>query len=300
MHKKYTMKKNIKILIPVDFSKTSLKAIKHGAFIAKLNKGEVLLLNVQKKNDLVDVIFPAFKLKDFSIVTNYLNDKLLSLADDVKKEFNITVNTLVSLGNITSEIVSIAEENETDLIVMGTHGGDSQSSLLLGSNAYRVISKASCPVMTIRASSPVIGYKTIVMPIDNSEHTLQKITPTLEFAEKFASKLLLLGVVKKGNENFEIELTSQLKQIEKFAKKYKLVATSTIIKTLNPSDSIIKFATKNKADLISIMSDQEGGASKLLGQFSHHIIHDSKIPVLTFKPFDAKSGLSDFGMGGMS
>ena len=91
-----------KILIPVDFSKTSLKAIKHGAFIAKLNKGELILLNVQKKTDLIDVIFPAFKLKDFTIITDYLNSKLQTLVADVKKEFGIKVTSLVSLGNITS------------------------------------------------------------------------------------------------------------------------------------------------------------------------------------------------------
>jgi nucleotide-binding universal stress UspA family protein len=296
------MKKNnpFKILIPVDFSKTSLKAIKHGAFIAKLNKGEVILLNVQKKNDLIDIIFPAFKLKDLSVVTNYLNEKLLALATDVKKEFNINVETLVSLGNITSEIVSIADENNVNFIVMGTQGGDSQSSLLLGSNAYRVISKAECPVMTIRASSSVIGYKNIVMPIDNSEHTLQKITPTLEFAEKFAAKIIILGLLKKGEEEYELELKNNLAQVEKYVKKRKLTTEVTFLKTKNPSESIIKFAAKNKADLISIMSDQEGGTTKLLGQFSHHVINDSKIPVLTFKPFNQSTGIASFGMPGMS
>lgn len=296
------MKKNnsFKVLIPVDFSKTSLKAIKHGAFIAKINKGEVLLLNVQKKTDLVDVIFPAFKLKDLSIVTNYVNEKLQDLAAEVKKEFKITVDTLVTLGNITSEIVSIAEENNVNYIVMGTQGGDSQSSLLLGSNAYRVISKASCPVMTIRANSSEIGYKSIVLPIDSSEHTLQKIIPTIEFADKFASKILLLGLVKKDDKDFEFTLNNNLKQIEKYIKKYKFAVSTTLLKTDSPSQSIIKFATKNKANLISIMSDQEGGASKLLGQFSHHVINDSKIPVLTFKPFNTGKGMSDFGMGGMS
>jgi nucleotide-binding universal stress UspA family protein len=296
------MKKNnsFKVLIPVDFSKTSLKAIKHGAFIAKINKGEVLLLNVQKKTDLVDVIFPAFKLKDLSVITNFLNEKLQDLATEVKKEFKITVDTLVTLGNITSEIVSIAEENNVNYIVMGTQGGDSQSSLLLGSNAYRVISKATCPVITIRANSSEIGYKSIVMPIDNSEHTLQKIIPTLEFANNFASKIFLLGLVKKNDDDFEFTLKNNLNQIEKYIKKHKFAVSTTLLKTDNPSQSIIKFATKNKANLISIMSDQEGGASKLLGQFSHHVINDSKIPVLTFKPFNTGKGLSDFGMGGMS
>jgi len=285
-----------KILIPVDFSKTSLKAIKHGAFIAKLNKGELILLNVQKKTDLLDVIFPAFKLKDFSVITDYLNSKLQTLAADVKKEFGIKVTTLVSLGNITSEIVSVAEENEVNLIVMGTHGGDSQSSLMLGSNAYRVIAKTKCPVVTIRANTTILGYKNIVMPIDTTPHTRQKVLATLEFAEKFAAKIHLLGILEKSEKNEKPKMEFVLKQIQDTAKKLKLVTSSTIVESDDASNKIIKFAAKHKADLISIMSDQQGGASKLLGQFSHHIIHDSKTPVMTFKPvINESSDLGGFG-----
>ena len=285
-----------KILIPVDFSKTSLKAIKHGAFIAKLNKGELILLNVQKKTDLIDVIFPAFKLKDFTIITDYLNSKLQTLVADVKKEFGIKVTSLVSLGNITSEIVSIAEENEVDMIVMGTHGGDSQSSLMLGSNAYRVIAKTNCPVITIRANTHVLGYKNIVMPIDTTSHSRQKVLATLEFAEKFAAKIHLLGILAKDEKDEKPKMEFVLKQIQDSAKKRKLITTVTIVETDDASHKIIKFAAKHKVDLISIMSDQEGGASKLLGQFSHHIIHDSKIPVMTFKPvINEVTDLGGFG-----
>jgi len=77
-----------------------------------------------------------------------------------------------------------------------------------------------------------------------------------------------------------------------------LVANSTIIETDDPSGKILKFGSKNKVDLISIMSDQEGGAARLLGQFAHHIIHDSKIPVITFKPL-AHEVLNDNSMGGL-
>ena len=59
--------KTNKILIPVDFSKTSLYAIKYAAFTAKLTKGEVILLHVQKKSDLIDIIMPALKLKNTNV-----------------------------------------------------------------------------------------------------------------------------------------------------------------------------------------------------------------------------------------
>lgn len=287
-----------KIVIPVDFSKTSIKAIKHAAFIAKVNKGELILLNVQKKNDLIDVILPAFKLKDTSIVTDFLRVKLEKLAVEIRKEFGIKVTSLVSLGHVTSEIVAVADENKAGLIVMGTHGGDSQSSLLLGSNAYRVLAKANCPVITVRDNTPKIGYGNIVLPIDSSSHTRQKVVPTLKFAEKFASKIHILGILAPGEENEKHKLEVIIGQIEKLAAKSKLVTDSSIVKTEDSSAKILKYAAKNKADLISIMSDQKGGVASILGQFAHHIINDSKIPVLTFKP-EEHNDTASFSVGGM-
>lgn len=287
-----------KILIPVDFSKTALKAIKHGAFIARVNKGELILLNVQKKNDLIDIFLPAFKLKDPSVVTDYIAQKLEVLAADIRKEYGVKVSTIVSMGSITSEIVNIADEKKAGLIVMGTQGGDSDSSVLLGSNAYRVLAKAHCPVLTVRANTAKIGYEDIVLPIDSTGHTRQKVMPTLKLAEKFASKIHILGILGKNEENYHHNLEVIIGQIEKLAAKSKLSSTSKIIITGHPSEQIVKYASRNKADLISIMSDQKISTSALLGNSAHHIINDSKVPVLSFKP-QAHSEQESFSMGGL-
>jgi nucleotide-binding universal stress UspA family protein len=287
-----------KILIPVDFSKTSLKAIKHGAFIAKLNKGELILLNVQKKSDLVDIFLPAFKLKDPSVVTKFIAEKLESLAKDIRKEYGIKVNSLVSMGSITSEIVNIADENKAGIIVMGTQGGDSDSSILLGSNAYRVLTKAHCPVVTVRANTQKIGYDDIVMPIDSSYHTRQKVVPTIKFAEKYASKIHVLGILGKNEQSYHHNLEVILGQIEKLAGKSNLKVTTKIVTSNDPATQTIKYANKLKADLISIMSDQRAAASILLGTYAHQVINDSKIPVLCFKP-EAHEEQESFSVGGL-
>jgi nucleotide-binding universal stress UspA family protein len=287
-----------KIVIPVDFSKTSLKAIKHGAFIAKLNKGELILLNVQKKSDLVDIFLPAFKLKDPSVVTKFIAEKLEALSKDIRKEYGIKVTPLVSMGSVTSEIVNIADENKAGLIVMGTHGGDSDSSILLGSNAYRVLTKAHCPVITVRANTQKIGYGDIVMPIDSSYHTRQKVMPTLRFAEKFASKIHVLGILGKNEQNYKHNLEVILGQIEKLGGKSNLSVTTKIVTSNDPAAQTIKYANKMKADLISIMSDQRAAATILLGNYAHQLINDSKIPVLCFKP-EKHDEQESFSVGGL-
>ncbi|HEY1038877.1 MAG TPA: universal stress protein, partial [Bacteroidia bacterium] len=274
-----------KIVIPVDFSKTALKAIKHGAYITSLNKGELILLNVQKKNDLIDIILPAIKLKDMSVITKYIQEKMEVLAAEVRKEYGIKVTPIVSMGSVTSEIVAIADENKAGMIIMGTQGRDSDSSLLLGSNSYRVLAKAHCPVMTVRANTAKIGYGDIVLPIDSSSHTRQKVVPTLKFAEKFASRIHLLGLLGKNETGYKHNLEVIFGQIEKLADKSGLKCVTKIVENVeHPGEQTMKYANKTKADLISIMSDQKAGGSVLLGNYAHEVLNDSKIPVLCFKP----------------
>ena len=59
--------------------------------------------------------------------------------------------THVAMGRPFSEIIAYARENEIDLIVMATHGRGAISHILLGSTTEKVVRKASCAVLTIRA-----------------------------------------------------------------------------------------------------------------------------------------------------
>src|SRR4051812_10461818 len=122
-----------KILIPVDFSKTSMRAIKYAVAIARVTDGELFILNVQKSDGfLLDIILPALNLKDTEIIRKYLEEKLEKLAKDIRKEYKVKVTPLVFSGNITSEIVNVADKNKIGLIIMGTQGSDSSNDVFLG------------------------------------------------------------------------------------------------------------------------------------------------------------------------
>ncbi|MEO8760694.1 MAG: universal stress protein, partial [Bacteroidia bacterium] len=156
-----------KILIPVDFSKTSLNAIKYGAFMAQFTKGELVLVHVQNKSDLLDVFLPAVKLTDITVITDFLAQKLEAVAADIRTRYGIKVSTFVTTGNITSEIVALADETKSTFIVMGTHGKDTDNGFFLGSNAYRVLSKSQIPVMTVKIAAEKIGFQNILLPLDS-------------------------------------------------------------------------------------------------------------------------------------
>ena len=294
--------KTSKILIPVDFSKTSLNAIKYAAFMAQFTKGELVLVHVQNKNDLLDIIMPAVKLKDISVITNFLAEKLEKIASDIKSRYGIKVTTYVTTGHITSEIVELADETKSTLIVMGTHGKDSDNGFFLGSNAYRVLSKSGIPVMTVQTAAEKLGFQNILLPLDSSHHSRQKVDSAIYMAEKFSAKLHVIGLLHtgdKGEENYKFKMETIMDQIKKLAEKKKVTCLTNIQFTESRSKTTLTYAKKIKADLIVAMTDQDAEFSSIvLGNYIHQLTNHSKIPVLSIPPEVNPQLISD-AIGGL-
>ncbi len=291
-----------KIFIPVDFSKTSLNAIKYGAFMAQFTKGELVLIHVQSKSDLLDIMIPAVNLKDVSVITAYLSEKLEAIATDIKSRYSINVSTFVTTGHITSEIVSFAEETKSTLIVMGTHGKDSDNGFFLGSNAYRVLSKSEIPVMTVQTAAEKVGFQNILLPLDSSHHSRQKVDSAIYMAEKFSATLHVLGVLHngdKGEENYELKMETIMGQIKVLADKQNVTCLTNIQFTDNRAKATLAYADEIKADLIIAMTDQDAEFSSIvLGNYIHQLTNDSQIPVLCIPPEVNPQLISD-AIGGL-
>jgi nucleotide-binding universal stress UspA family protein len=288
-----------KILIPIDFSETAKRAIKHGVAIAKLFDSEIILLHVQKKTDLVEVVFPAMKIEGSLMIQDFLETKIEKIAEKIRKENNLTVVSKVVLGNIVSEISEMADETEVGLIIMGTHGSDSTGDFLLGSNSYRVLNNSRIPVMTVRHEISDLKYKNILLPIDSSDHSRQKVNSAIKIAEKLGARLHILGLLGEYEDNYEYKLKVILPQIEKLASKEHVLCTTHIDRDSNLVDKTLEYADKVNADLIVIMSDQRAGIARILGTYAHQLINNARVPILSFPPEVHPELMEEPVMGGL-
>lgn len=279
--------KSNNILIPVDFSETSLLAIKHGAFLAKYTKGDVTLLHViNKQYEHYAVVEQPLHIDDPAAYETGASNKLNELAASVSKEYGVAVNTIVSLGNPTKEIINNAKEVKADLIVMGTHGYSPLEELVIGSNTLKVITKSSCPVMTMSEKASRFGYKNILIPIDTSGHSRQKVNYAIELSKIFSAHLHVVGLIGKNDANEQPGMDIVMTQVKKMATDKSVTCTSEVLNEVkNRADATIKHAEKVKADLIIIMTDQEAEISGFfLGPYSQQVIHHSRVPVIAITP----------------
>lgn len=144
-----------KILFPTDFSDLSLCALKRAKAIVDKFESELYCLHV------VDEAYQYWgAMGPESIPVGPPPDDLLESAETRMKTFadeHLTglkhaPTTKVILGRPFLEIIQYARENEICLIVMGTHGRGAIAHILLGSTTEKVVRKAPCAVMTVRAA----------------------------------------------------------------------------------------------------------------------------------------------------
>lgn len=279
--------KSTNILIPVDFSDTSLLAIKHAAFLAKYTKGDVHLLHViNKMYEHYAVVEQPMHLDNPEQYETSASNKLNELADSVRSEYGVNVNTIVALGNPTKEIINASQDIKADMIVMGTHGYSPLEELMIGSNTLKVITKSACPVMTMSGSARKLGYNNILMPIDTSAHSRQKVNYTIELAKAFSAHVHVLGILGRNDTNEEAGMQVVMNQVKKIASEKNVVCSTDILKDVrNRAEATMMHADKVNADLIVIMTDQDAEISGFfLGPYSQQVIHRAKVPVIAVTP----------------
>src|SRR5688572_9882604 len=101
-----------RIMLPYDFSANADKALGHAAFMSSLLKADLYIVHVISKSELVDIILPILKMKTDKVIVNLVNDRLKDVCAKVKKNYGVSPKSIVSTGNITSELVNLADENK--------------------------------------------------------------------------------------------------------------------------------------------------------------------------------------------
>jgi nucleotide-binding universal stress UspA family protein len=142
-----------KILVPIDFSAHSKEAVRVAADLCKRYDAELTLLHVYEP---VAIALPEgyvpYDPEQLTQILSAFHRQLLDAKQEAQALGLRSVDIQQMQGVVESEIVDYAELGKFDLLVMGTHGRRGLQHMLLGSVTERVLRRAPCPVLTVRAS----------------------------------------------------------------------------------------------------------------------------------------------------
>lgn len=260
-----------KILVPTDFSKIGNTAIEHAVVTARMLDAEIYVLHVVgNKNDLPEA-----------------KNLLVELAKSVKEKFKVDVTTIPRIGSIYDDIDNVGVEIGADLVIMGTHGLRGLQ-FITGGRAIRIVTSSSIPFIVVQEKGiGDEGYDDIVVPLDLSKETKQKLKIVADMAKYFHSRIHIIS----PNEKDEF-LKKQLERNLNFARKYlEEKGIKYTVKVKGKSESgfskaVIEHAHESKADLICIMNLYENSLMGMIGgNYEQRMItNEHQIPVMCVNP----------------
>ncbi len=192
-----------KILVPIDFSESSGKAIDYAHSLSKRFGAGLNLVHIfEPQYPLVGLAGNPLFIPDSEVgprVHRHLRDLARNHSVSMRPE-----NIYAIKGRPFEEICRLAHKIGIDLIVVPTRGNTGLKHLVLGSTAERVVQHAPCPVLIVRptetggngnSASAVLSFRKIVVPIDFSACSINGLAYAKALAREFGSTLVLLHCV---------------------------------------------------------------------------------------------------------
>lgn len=280
-------------LVPVDFSGTSQLALEQATLLARLDQGKLVLLHVIEplgiNKTLKSLLFNIQDQEDAFV--KEAASKLKAMSDDIAISAGITVETIVEVNKPYKGILSAADKVKPYLIVMGTNGFDELKDVFLGSNASRVISESKYPVLSFRKKPKRKGFKNIILPLDLTEETTQKLKAAIGAAKFFGATIHAISVLMTDEVRIKALLRKQLNEVAQELLEMGIEHKTALIENEDIVNGIFEYAYNDevKADLIMIMTRQEQHLSDfLIGSKASRVVNTSKIPVYSLAPGKSK------------
>ncbi|MGZ4157789.1 MAG: universal stress protein, partial [Bacteroidia bacterium] len=281
-----------RILVPVDFSETSMEALNHAIYLAKITKASITMINVTETVQpvVVPVDYPiaySYNIETFEkAAITHSKQHLKKLTDKIKKKDNISISFVATIGWVKDEIIETAKRIKADIIIMGTHGVKGFREFIMGSNTFRVVNESQCPVLSIQKHTSEIGFTNILVPFRDKPHSREKVDYAIRMAEIYGASIIVLGIDTDGDKGQFNKIVKEAEQIKKIVEKHNVPCKIKVRSSGYLADEVLKYAGKKNVDLIVAMADLDRMrvSEYFMGPFSQQIVNHSSIPILSIRP----------------
>ncbi len=229
------------ILVGIDFSDCSINALEHAITIARKAKAGIAMVWINHLD---------YSKEIFSIEPQNLENEVTTRFKTLEKKYQYhllgeKIEYFIRKGKVYKEICNVASEIDAFIIVIGTHGSSGFEEFWIGSNANRMVSSSNKPIITIRGGVDIEGdMKKIVLPLDSTKITRQKLPMTALLAKYFNSEVYILGLYTTTSDDIRYRVRNYVSQVEDYFKENGIKFNSTFIDAENITEETIKYAKK--------------------------------------------------------
>jgi nucleotide-binding universal stress UspA family protein len=268
-----------KILVPTDFSQLSQVAVVYAVHLAEKMKAEVIVASViDTTPPSEEKSLPRWK-KLAEQLEQAAQKDAKQLLIDVRAQVDYSPISYVSLSGFPMEVAidEYVQNNDIDLIVVGTRGATGLKKVVIGSNAAAIIDNSSVPVITIPAETKFMPWKKIVYATDLT-NIEREIKPILRFAALFGSDIHILHVLPADSTKTMREIKEETVAVDNLPNIH-----LEFVKSNNIAEEVEKFVKEQKAEVLVTFTHKLDFYEKLLGRsVTRELTFHNHLPLLTF------------------
>ncbi len=286
------------ILCPIDFSEFSVTAYRHAVSLAKHYRARLVAQHIVElwKYPSVSFVVSAELYDEYS---QELREKAKEQLQEFVKNYTHDESQpelMVDVGIAADSILSFAQAQRTDFIVMGTHGRRGYDRLMLGSATDRVMRRAPCPVLAVnrpprdsmaagKGQSYVHHLSRILFCADFSEQSERALKSAISATEEYDAEFTLLHVLEEVPTPAKTEgaIATATEQLDNLIPQEgrNALKIKTAVRIGKPYQQIIDFALEMQIDMVT-MGVRGRGALDLavFGSTTYRVIQLGPCPVL--------------------
>ena len=274
-----------KILVPIDFSDHSAYALEVAASLAHDNSSEIVVLHMMGLSQATLTTEESGAAE--AIYYMKLVKKRFSEFLDRDYLKGIKVSQTVQNYKKFSEINNVAQEQDADLIVMGSHGVSGLSEPFVGSNTEKVVRTSDIPVLVIKERIKGFNIREVVFACDFKIENIRAYLNAMNLFKELGANIHLV-YVNLPNEHFK-STTALDVLVEDFlyvSDKGDMANLDKVIYQCDYTveDGIYNYSKKIGADLIAIPTHGRRGLSHFfMGSKAEDIANHATYPVMTFR-----------------
>ncbi|BDS11705.1 universal stress protein [Aureispira anguillae] len=271
-----------KIIVPVDFSSASSWGFYYAYDMAKSIGADLVVVHLYwppyvESTYPIDMIQSIINEKEQEVLKHLKAATRAPLNEDGKVEISYVVRP-----GSENTIVSVAEENEADLIIMGTHGSGKALDKVWGTNTANVIQHASCPVLAIPTGATFEGVKNIAYATDFDDKDNELLFQLALITTAIKANLHCIHINPS-------DYPYKQKEEEAFRKSFEenfadLPVTYSVWSASTIEDGLETFCRVNKIDILAMLTHKKTLWDKIFtgGSVTKKMTMQTNLPLLAF------------------
>jgi len=285
-----------RILVPVDFTDTAIKACQFAIGLAENLHGEIRLLHVYD-----DPLLKDQRIKKTSTFEKYQEEELLQILDQYKEKIVVFTEHLkermdpgkvtrakihfsLSLGMMETEIIHMCNLYQPELIVLGVGRGDDKINHLTENLAFKLAEHVKIPLLVVPDESEFrrVDDINVLYATDFLDSDFTSFRKLLALMAPFKVKFSCIHVENEDDNTLKVQKMHELQEvIERDYSNYSIQLR--LIKNEDMINGIIEFVEKENIHIISFTSPKRSMIYRLLSPNNlKRMILQSKVPMLIF------------------